>query len=68
MDRGAGRTISKRQLKTNQKLQNVTVMSQYRPEVEVFEGKVCLDNSCGLHSGPQDVLLCGLVVCRTNPI
>lgn len=43
-------------------------MSQYRPEVEVFEGKVCLDNSCGLHSGPQDVLLCGLVVCRTNPI
>lgn len=40
----------------------------YRPEVEVFEGKVCLDDACGLHSGPQDVLLCGLVVRRTDPI
>lgn len=43
-------------------------MCWYWPEVEVFEGKVCLDDASGLHSGPQDVLLRGLVVRGTNPI
>lgn len=38
------------------------------PEVQVLEGEVGLDDSSSLHSGSQDVLLCGLVVCSTNPI
>ncbi len=37
-------------------------------EVEVFEGEVDLHDAGGLHPGPQDVLLCGLVVLRTQPV
>ena len=37
------------------------------PEMQVFEGEVGFDDSSGLHSGSQDILLCGLVVCSTNP-
>jgi len=32
------------------------------PKMEVFEGEVGFDDTGSLHSGPQDVLLCGLVV------
>lgn len=38
------------------------------PEMEVFEGEVGLDDAGGLHSGSQDVLLCGLVVCCPDPV
>lgn len=38
------------------------------PEVKVFEGKMCLDDARGFHSGPQDVLLRGLVVRRPDPV
>ena len=32
------------------------------PEVKVLEGEMGLDDPGGLHPGPEDVLLCGLVV------
>ncbi len=37
-------------------------------EVEVFEWEVDLHDAGGLHPGPQDVLLCRLVVLRTQPV
>lgn len=38
------------------------------PEMEVFEGEVGFNDTSGLHSSSQDILLCGLVVCRPDPI
>lgn len=38
------------------------------PEMEVFEGEVGFDDTSSLHSGSQDVLLCGLVFCRPDPV
>lgn len=38
------------------------------PEMQVLEGKVGLDDSSGLDTSSQNVLLCGLVVGSTNPI
>lgn len=74
MDREAGREMSTRQrlvlvmVKRTDLGQTWSYMNKHWPEVEVFEGEVCLDDACGLDSGPQDVLLCWLVVCRTNTI
>jgi hypothetical protein len=37
-------------------------------EVEVFEGEMDLHDAGGLDSGPEDVLLCGLVVLGPQPV
>lgn len=38
------------------------------PEMEVLEGEVGFNDTGGLHSGSQDVLLCGLVVPCPNAV
>ena len=38
------------------------------PEVQVLEGEVCFYDARGLDPSPEDVLLCGLVVCCANPV
>lgn len=40
----------------------------FLPEMEVFEGEMGFDYTSGLHSGSQNILLCGLVVRRPDPI
>lgn len=38
------------------------------PEMEIFKGEMGFDDASGLHSGPQDVLLCWLVICRPDAV
>ena len=37
-------------------------------EVQILEGEMRLHDACGLHSGPQHVLLCGDVIWLAYPL